>query len=91
LTPEDMTILQQFRLADEGSSDTVRRLLREALARRPVEQALHGLEARLARIEAAGLRVPARAAAPEALPADELEAIQRVAQAHLRHFRLEDD
>lgn len=71
-----MALLEGLRWPGESSRDTLRRVLREAAARRPVDEALRALEARLARIET---RAPGAAA--QASPTQEPETDrQRVAE-----------
>ena len=65
LSEEDTAILDGLRRPGESALAALRRILREAAARRPVEEALRAVEARLARLEAAGLR---GGGAPEGLP-----------------------
>lgn len=61
-----MAILDGLRRPGESALAALRRILRQAAARRPVEEALWAVEARLARLEAAGLR---GGGATEAVPA----------------------
>jgi hypothetical protein len=61
-----MAILDGLRTPGESALGALRRILRQAAARRPVEEALWAVEARLARLEAAGLR---GGRATEAVPA----------------------
>ena len=71
-----MALLEGLRWPGESSRDTLRRVLREAAARRPIDEALRALEARLARIET---RAPGAAA--QASPAQDAETDrQRVAE-----------
>jgi hypothetical protein len=54
LSDEDLAILSALRKPGESALAALRRILREAAARRPVEQALWAVEARLARLESGG-------------------------------------
>ena len=76
LNEEDLGLLQCLRHPGEDSATTLRRILREAVARAPVDAALRALEARLARLEVAGPRVPATAAATADAEASRRKAMQ---------------
>ena len=81
-----MAILDGLRRPAESALAALRRILREAAARRPVEEALWAVEVRLARLEGAGLR---GGGATEAVPAgaDARAAVMRA----LRLYTDEDD
>lgn len=82
----DLENLKRFRLPGEGTADVIRRLIREALDRRGIDEALRDLGARLARIEAGGVRVS------EPAPAGDADGVLRRTQAALGgSFAMDDD
>ena len=85
-----MAILDGLHRAGESALAALRRILREAAARRPVEEALRAVEARLARLEGAGLRGGGAAEAVPAVAGGDADARAAVMRA-LRLYTEDDD
>lgn len=85
LSEDDLAILNELRRPGESPLGTLRRTLRETAARRPIDEALRAVEARLARLEAGGVSLAAVGA-----PAADGGARGRVMSA-LRLYTAEED